>query len=67
MLTHKLSDLKLYRMQNYQKVVARLLLASHAVMYHPVKYRSLSAIGFRRSEFDFHPCHIISAFLNFCP
>lgn len=30
-------------MQNYQKVVARLLLASHAVMYHPVKYRSLSA------------------------
>ena len=65
--SHKLSDLKLYRMQNYQKVVARLLLASHAVMYHPVKYRSLSAIGCRRSEFDFHPCHIISAFLNFCP
>ena len=47
MLTHKLSDLKLYRMQNYQKVVARLLLASHAVMYHPIKYRSLSAIGCR--------------------
>lgn len=26
-----------------------------------------AAIGCRRSEFDFHPCHIISAFLNFCP
>ena len=33
-------------MQNYQKVVARLLLASHAVMYHPVKYRSLSAVSY---------------------
>ncbi len=54
-------------MQNYEKVVARLLLVSHAVVYHSVKYRSLSAIGCRRLEFDFHPCHITSAFLNFCP
>ena len=54
-------------MQNYQKVVARLLLASHAVMYHPVKYRPCQPSAADDRNLIFHPCHIISAFLNFCP